>query len=64
FADIFFAWPEMVFKLYISTGGSEELVLDFQRLRLEAEEGLVDLLKLRKHIYEVAREELKKIDIG
>ena len=64
FTDIFFAWPEIDLKLYLVKKDREELVLDFFKLRQEAEKGLFDYLSLRKQIYEISQKEFQKINIS
>jgi len=59
FSDIFLAWPEIILKLFVIKEGSEKLVLDFQELRDEIEQGLRDYTNIRKHLYEVSERELK-----
>ena len=64
FTDIFFAWPAIDLKLYLVKKDREELILDFFKLRQEAEKGLVDYLSLRKQIYETSKKEFRKINIS
>ncbi|MDD3655639.1 MAG: ATP-binding protein [Atribacterota bacterium] len=63
FTDIFFAWPEINLKLFITKEDREELILDFLELRNEIAKGLKNYIKIRKHIYEVLQKEFKKINI-
>ncbi len=59
FSDIFFAWPEINLRLFIIKDGTEELVLDFQELRVEINEGLKNYTSIRKHIHEISQKGLK-----
>ncbi len=63
FSDIFFSWPEIVLKLFIVEKDTEDLILDFQELRNEIDEGLKNYISIRKHINEIIKNELKKIKI-
>ncbi len=63
FSDIFFSWPEIVLKLFIVKKDAEDLILDFQELRREIEEGLKSYISIRKHIDGITQREFRKIEI-
>ena len=62
FSDIFFAWPEITIRLFVIRDGFEQLVLDFQELRDEIEQGLKNFTNIRKHIHEVFHKDFKDIN--
>jgi len=63
FSDIFFAWPEVTVRLFVIRDGIERLILDFQKLRDEIEQGLKNYTNIRKHIHEVSHKDFKDINI-
>lgn len=63
FSDIFIAWPMINLKLFIKEGSLEELIIDFEELRIEAKQDLCDSSATRQYIYLILQETLKAIGI-
>lgn len=60
FSDLFYAWPEISFQLFILKEEEDNgvLSLDYQVLRDEIDNGTMDYIGIRKYIYSVIQEEL------
>ena len=57
FSDIFYAWPEIAFKLFAIKEDVETLILDYQELHDEVDNGFKDYIGIRKYIYEIIQKE-------
>lgn len=63
FADIYFAWPEIDLKLYITKNNKEEKVLDFHEIREKENLGLVNSIENRRRILNIMQKEVKTLNI-
>ena len=63
FADIYFAWPDIDLKLYITKNSKREKVLDFHRMREKENRGFADSIETRRKILTIMQKEMRNLNI-